>query len=242
LHFTDHHLLPGRLPQTLKKASLKTYSNKLFWAFLTTVAALAIAIVLIYHHVQSYGSTIYETLDAVPFRPAAIVFGAGISSQEMHDRVETAATLYKNHKVKKLLMTGDNGQLSYNEPEAMRRLAIKLGVPGQDITCDYAGFRTYDSLYRARDIFLVKNATLVTQAYHLPRAMYIAKKLGLDVIGVNAQVKSYGSRQTWYDLREIGAAAAAWLDLKLGRKPKYLGKQEPLFGGVSNAKTPASSL
>jgi SanA protein len=125
-------------------------------------------------------------------------------------------------------MTGDNGHINYNEPMAMKRVAVADGVPAQDIACDFAGFRTYDSLYRARDIFDVQNAVLVTQRYHLPRAIFLAEKLGLKVVGVDAGRHSY-VRQSWYDLREIAAAEAAWLDVITARQPKYLGKKEPLF-------------
>jgi SanA protein len=192
-------------------------------------SALALGGFLIYNDVENQHYSIYQNVADVPVMPAAIVFGAGIQSREAHDRVATAVALYKSGKVTKLLMTGDNGHVSHNEPEKMKQDAISLGVPASDITCDYAGFRTYDSLYRARNIFEVRQAVLVTQRYHLPRAMFLAQKLGLDVVGVDARKGSYGTRQFWYDLREIGAAEAAWFDILTERKSKYLGKKEPLF-------------
>jgi SanA protein len=182
--------------------------------------------------VEGRSYTIYKNVADVPLMPAAIVFGAGIQTREAHDRVATAAALYKSGKVTKLLMTGDNGHANHNEPASMKQDAISMGVPAGDIRCDYAGFRTYDSLYRARNIFEVRRAVLVTQRYHLPRAMYLAQKLGLDVVGVDAGMNSYGFRQIWYDLREIGAAEAAWFDILTERKSKYLGKKEPLFGAA----------
>ena len=190
---------------------------------------LLLAAFVIYQVVEGETRDIFSQLGDVPPMPCAIVFGAGIASPEVRDRVQTAVALYKEGKVKKLLMTGDNGHVNYNEPLAMRQEALELGVPAADVVCDYAGFRTYDSLYRARDIFKVEKAVLVTQRYHLPRAMYLARRLGLTVVGIGAGRDSYGSIQTWYDLREIGAAQAAWLDTTLGRKPKYLGKVEPIF-------------
>ncbi len=196
---------------------------------LFVLALIFLALFLIYQDVENGPYKIYSNVEEVPPTAVAIVFGAGIGSREFNDRIETAVTLYKLSKVKKILMTGDNGQLSYNEPQAMKRVAIKLGVPAADITCDYAGFRTYDSLYRARDIFAVKQAVLVTQRYHLPRAMFLAEKIGLEVVGVDAGIQSYGAIQSWYDLREIAAAEAAWFDVMNGRKPKYLGKKEPLM-------------
>lgn len=184
---------------------------------------------LIYLQVESHKSSIYETVEAVPEMPAAIVFGAGINSREFNDRVHTAVSLYNSGKVLKLLMTGDNRYANYNEPIAMKKAAVSLGVPEQDITCDFAGFRTYDSLYRARDIFGVRKAILVSQRYHLPRAIFLARNLGLEVVGINAAIRSYGVYQSWYDIREIAASEAAFLDVITGRKPKFLGKKEPIF-------------
>lgn len=214
----------------------------ILWSLAVLIVAMAAGIIVVYFHVQSFGNenfgsdqNIYTDIDKIPEAPAAIVFGAGINSKEMQDRVITAAQLYHAGKVKHLLMTGDNGKITYNEPEAMKRLAVKQGVPEKDITCDYAGFRTYDSVFRAKDIFGLKKAILVTQAYHLPRALFLAKKLDLDPVGFDAQVRNYGrKRQAWYDLREIGSSAFAWLDVVTGHEPKFRGKKEPIFAPDSN--------
>ena len=112
-------------------------------------------------------------------RPVVIVFGAGLRrdgtpTTVLRDRVETAAELYRQGKVEKLLMSGDNRFVDYNEPEAMRQYALQLGIPDEDIVLDYAGRRTYDTCYRAGAIFGVKKVILVTQLFHLPRAIYLA--------------------------------------------------------------------
>ncbi|CAN5553988.1 vancomycin high temperature exclusion protein [soil metagenome] len=195
---------------------------------------MLVGLFAIYNEVENQPYKIYSDAKLVPATSVAIVFGAGIGSREFKDRVSTAATLYKLGKVKKLLMTGDNGHLSYNEPQAMKDVAIQTGVPAKDITCDYAGFRTYDSLYRAKEIFEVQKAVLVTQRYHLPRAMFLAQRLGLEVTGVDAGIQSYGSIQSWYDFREVIAAETAWLDVTTEHKPKFLGKKEPLFPAAEN--------
>ena len=140
--------------------------RRIFWGLLT---ALSLGCLLIFLNVRSYGGLICSTAAAAPVRPVAIVFGA--VSVILTDRVATGVKLYKAGKVYKLLMTGGNSRDGYNEPEAMRQEALAMGVPARDIVCDYAGFRTYDSLYRARDIFGVRSAFLVTQGYHLPRAL-----------------------------------------------------------------------
>ncbi|MEP7293410.1 MAG: ElyC/SanA/YdcF family protein, partial [Chloroflexota bacterium] len=118
------------------------------------------------------------TLDSVPQRPVALVFGAevyanGSLSAMLQDRVAMGAELYHTGKVRALLLSGDNHIDSYNEPEAMRQVALSLGVPDEAIVLDYAGFRTYDSCYRARDIFQVDSAILVSQSFHLDRALLI---------------------------------------------------------------------
>jgi SanA protein len=182
-----------------------------------------------YLTVRIQATPVYTVVSQVPELPIAIVFGAGIDSQVLQDRVQTAISLYKSGKISKILMTGDNAHTNYDEPNAMKLLAVKAGIPVRDVVCDYAGFRTYDSLYRARDIFGVRQATLVTQGFHLPRAMFVARQLGLTVVGIDASLHSYGFDQCWLELREIAAIQTAWFDLLSHRKPKFLGKKEPIF-------------
>lgn len=171
----------------------------------------------------------------VPERPVAIVFGAGLwwdgsPSPVLRDRVATAAQLYFAGKVKKLLMSGDNRFLDYNEPGAMQEYALKLGVPEEDIVLDFAGRRTYDTCYRAREIFGLERAILVTQAFHLPRALYTCNQLGLRAIGVQADLRDYrrGARLYWQS-REIPATLVALFELHVTRPLPVLGKPEPIF-------------
>ncbi len=197
--------------------------------FLAIAGLFLLASLFVYFTVRDQSGLIYNDIKDVPSMPVAIVFGAGIGTPVLADRVTTAVSLYKNGKIRKILMTGDNGHLNYDEPNAMKSLAMSAGVPKEDIVCDYAGFRTYDSLYRAHDIFDVREAILVTQSFHLPRAIFIAKHLGLSVVGINAALRSYGLEQCWYELREILASEYAWLDVITQRKPKFLGKKESVF-------------
>ncbi len=198
-------------------------------AILIIVFLLVFVAGLGYINIRNQAHPIYRNICDVPEMPVAIVFGAGIGTPVLSDRVKTAVSLHRNGKVRKILMTGDNAHANYDEPEAMKSLAIAAGIPAQDIICDYAGFRTYDSLYRARNIFDVQKAILVTQEFHLPRAIFIAKQLGLSVVGVDAGLRSYGIEQYWYNLREIIASEYAWIDILTQRKPKFLGKKESLF-------------
>ncbi|RJP53264.1 MAG: hypothetical protein C4583_05015 [Anaerolineaceae bacterium] len=175
------------------------------------------------------------SVDAVSPRRVAIVFGAGLwrdgtPTPVLRDRVQTAANLYFAGKVEKLLMSGDNRTVDYNEPEAMRQYALSLGVPDEDIVLDYAGRRTYDTCYRARDIFRVNSAILVTQGFHLPRAIYLCNMLGVDGIGVPADIQYYRkiSRAFW-TFREVLATVGAVNDVMYKKPIPVLGEPEPIF-------------
>jgi len=162
---------------------------------------------------------------------AAVVFGAGLSrdgspSQILRDRVQTAADLYFAGKVEKLLMSGDNRFLDYNEPGSMQAYAIRLGIPEEDIVLDYAGRRTYDTCYRARAIFGLKEAILVTQDFHLSRAVFLCNTLGLPAIGVPADQRSYN----WiWAAREIPARSIAIWEVFFAHPLPVLGNPEPIF-------------
>jgi SanA protein len=173
--------------------------------------------------------------DNVPTRRVAIVFGAevkrdGTPSVVLKDRVETAAALYKSGKVEKILMSGDNRFADYNEPESMRQYALTLDVPNSDIVLDYAGRRTYDTCYRAKEIFGVNSAILVTQAFHLPRSLFLCRAFGIDAVGVEAQKYYYlkRSRLIW-NTREFFATFQSMLDVYLFKPMPVLGKPEPIF-------------
>lgn len=172
----------------------------------------------------------------VPSRDVAIVFGArvfpgGILSSMLADRVAAGADLYHQGKVRVLLMTGDNSTLDYNEPGAMKRHAIALGVPAEAIVLDYAGRRTYDSCYRARHIFQLERAILVTQAFHLDRAVVLCRALGVDALGVAADYQrpsGYRPEQIHYsEVRELPASVAALMDLLRQPRP-ILGPPLPI--------------
>lgn len=185
----------------------------------------------------AYADRIYANFTAVPIDDPpriAIVFGAGLERNGgptpiLYDRVATAVDLYKAGKVSKLLLTGDNRFINYNEPEVMRQTAVQLGVPNDALVLDYAGRRTYDSCFRARDIFGVKHAILVTQAFHLDRALYLCNSLGLDSIGVLADRRNYTtSLQIAWSIRETAATAEAWFDLNVTHPLPVLGEKIPI--------------
>ncbi|MHC1784492.1 MAG: vancomycin high temperature exclusion protein [Anaerolineaceae bacterium] len=202
------------------------------------IAALVFLVVLVISSVAANLSTrslIFNPEDSIPAHPVAIIFGAGLNrdgtpSTVLRDRVATGVDLYKTGKVRKLLMSGDNRFLNYNEPGAMQQYAISLGVPETDIVLDFAGRRTYDTCYRAKHIFQVESAVLVSQDYHLPRAVFTCKELGLPAIGVRADRRTYRSLPSLiWKVREMPATLTAFVEVWLTHPLPVLGKPEPIF-------------
>ena len=200
---------------------------------ITTLGLLGIILPRLITFLYS-ANRIYQKNDA-PSKRLAIVFGAGLKRDGtpttiLRDRVETAASLYFDHKVEKILMSGDNRFADYNEPESMRRYALSLGVPEEDIVLDYAGRRTYDTCYRAKAIFGATEALLITQRFHLPRALFLCNALGLKADGVEANNHRYwrGYLFIW-NLREQMATFGAFMDLYVSSPLPVLGEPEPIF-------------
>lgn len=175
----------------------------------------------------------WNAIQAVPAREVGLVLGAKPGNRYFIRRINTAAALYHAGKVKWLLVSGDNGQKEYDEPSAMQQALIAKGVPEAAIFCDYAGFSTLDSVVRARKVFGENRITIISQAFHNQRAIWLAQQYGIDAIGVNAPDlnKRHG---TYTRLREKLARVSAVLDAKiLRRQPKYLGVTVTL--GANNA-------
>jgi len=184
------------------------------------LAGIFIAVACI--EVQAYvmratAASRYTSVAAVPSRPVALVFGAyvmpdGTLSAMLADRVDAAVALYRNRKVGHLLFSGDNSRPDYDEVSAMLAYALHRGVPRDAITLDYAGLDTYDSCYRARAIFGVTRAILVTQEYHMPRAVYDCTSLGIDAVGLATpdwgvydvpMMLTYTARESVADVKSI---------------------------------------
>lgn len=171
--------------------------------------------------------------DAAP-ADAIIILGAyvrpdGALSWILKDRLDTGLALYNQKTAPKILVTGDHGQQDYNEVQAMKNYLLNHGVPAKDIFMDHAGFDTYDSLYRARDVFLIKSAIIVSQNFHLPRAVYIAKRLGLNAQGVQARLYY----PWWYlnTIRDSASRIKAYIDVEiLKSKPRFLGEVISITG------------
>ena len=174
------------------------------------------------------------SVENVPSTRIAIVFGAGLlrdgsAGPVLSDRVETAVNLYQQGKVNKLLMSGDNRFIEYNEPEAMRRYALERGVPDEDIVLDYAGRRTYDTCYRAKHIFQVDTAILVTQPFHLPRALFLCNWFDVEATGVEANNRYFLKRsRIYWNARALFANVQAVWDVMITKPLPVLGNVEPI--------------
>ena len=163
-----------------------------------------------------------------------LVLGAGVRkdgtpSNMLEDRLIQGIALYKAGASDRLLMSGDHGRKDYDEVNTMKKFAMNASVPSQHIFMDHAGFSTYESMYRARDIFKAQKIIIVTQEYHLYRALYIARGLGLDAYGVSSDLRPYGG-QTYRDARELLARTKDFLTVLVKPKPTYLGEALPVNG------------
>ena len=199
---------------------------------LSILAVLALAIPTLVTGLASAGKIKHG--QESPSAKVAIVFGAGLQRDGrptlvLRDRVAAATDLYFAGKVEKILMSGDNRFVEYNEPGAMQEYAVELGVPAEDIILDFAGRRTYDTCYRAKAIFGVQEALLVTQKFHLPRAIFTCNALGLKSTGVIADRRDYHSYSLmFWSLRELPARLIALIDVWIRHPLPVLGPFEPI--------------
>ena len=159
----------------------------------------------------------------------ARVIGATVINGVYADRLQTAVNLYKKGKITKILVSGDHGQVTYDEVNAGKDYLLKEGVPASDIFLDHAGFDTYSSIFRAKNIFGVKKALIVTQDFHLPRALYFSHALDIEALGCSADLHEYPDI-TKMKQREILARVKAWLNIAFAASPKYMGNVYDITG------------
>jgi vancomycin permeability regulator SanA len=169
-----------------------------------------------------------HTVADAPATPVAIVLGAGLKTDGspklyLRIRLEDTLRLYQDGKIRAILVSGDHGQVSYDEVAAMTSWLVDRGVPADKVVADHAGFDTYDSCVRAYEIFGVRAALVVTQDFHVRRAVYLCREAGIDAVGVGSRAPGDDIR---YQVREVPAAIKATLDVVVGAAPRYLGKYE----------------
>lgn len=196
---------------------------------LTIIISIFAINLIIYIEAKPY---IYNKISEAPDAETAIIPGASVLSNGdlspiLKGRVDMAIQLYKFKKVAKIIVSGDNRTVNYNEVNPVRIYLLDKGVLDQDIFLDHAGFNTYSTMYRARDIFKVRSALIVSQSFHLPRAVFIARELGIKAYGVNADAGHILFRNY---VREVFANEKAVLNLIFSTKPKYLGAEIPITG------------
>ena len=202
---------------------------------LSGCAALVLAIVAANAYILliTDGEATADVAD-VPHAQVAIVLGAfvkpnGKMSAMLADRVQRAAELWRAGKVEKILVSGDHHSWAYDEPDTMRKALVADGVPPRAIFEDHAGFDTWASMVRARSIFGVHNAVVVTQGFHMPRALYLADAAGIDATGLTSDLHPYGVQGEKSDVREVLARVKALADTTLDT-PAMGGKRIPIEG------------
>ena len=216
---------------------MKTFIKKHFKKFLL-LAIIGIIIVFgINYHVRSETNPlIYHHANGVPEENVGIIFGAGIRhdrpSKYLKDRLDAGIELYKLKKISKILLSGDNGSDEHDELTVMKLYCYEHGVDTTKVFLDYAGFDTYSTIYRAKHIFKIDRAILVSQEYHLNRAIYIGNKLGLQTVGLAADVGAYHN-YNYVRFRECFTICKSVFDVARNREPHFLG-HEVNINGVSN--------
>lgn len=175
--------------------------------------------------------------DELPDSLVAIIPGAAvhgkIPSPILSDRLQCGLDLYRKRKVKKILLSGDNGQSDYNELRPMLDFMLKNEVSPEDIFVDHAGFRTLDTLIRAKEVFLVEEAIFVSQSFFLPRAVYLGKELNITLHAYECNLRSY-KKENFYEWREFFARQLAYFDIIFDTPPKFLGDKYPIMGSGVN--------
>ena len=195
---------------------------------------------MVLRSLPSYKQIIKNEDETINNIDCLLVLGAGIINNErptlmLKDRLDKSIELYKKGLAHKIIMSGDHGKINHNEVGIMKKYAIERGVPSEDIFMDHAGFCTYDSIYRAKEIFGAKKIIIVTQKYHLYRAIYISNVLELEAYGIKSDARIY-AKMPYHILREILARCKNFFKCKLKSEPKYLGEKISLnqSGDVTN--------
>lgn len=218
------------------KSILSVYRKQVIRLLLIVFFLAGAVFLALNFYVDHVGAKYIYHSDQVPKADAVLILGAfvlpdGTLSDMLEDRVTTGYELYVQHKAPKIIVSGDHGRQDYDEVNTMKSYLKNEGVTGQDIFMDHAGFSTYESLYRARDIFQARKVIIVTQRYHLSRAVFIARELGLDAYGVASDLHDYGPIMAKYQVREMAARNKDFWSARVFKpQPTFLGEPIPVFG------------
>lgn len=219
---------------------MDTWLKRIGLGVLVLAILSAVAVFAIDAHVQTTAGPRIVTADEAAVLgnvDCVLVLGCGVHpdgcpSDMLADRIAQGVALYENGTSPKLLMSGDHGRADYDEVNAMREMAVQAGLPADDVFMDHAGFSTYESMYRARDVFGAKRIVIVSQKYHLYRALYVAERLGLDAYGVSADLRPYAGQEA-RELREVLARNKDFFTAIVQPPPTFLGDPISLSGSAS---------
>jgi SanA protein len=227
----------------MKKREKPNFSGKFFRLakifkalFIGFLVAAAVTLVINIGIILAARKYVYTDIAEIPPRTAVLVLGSQTRgtrlSPVLQDRVESGIRLMERRKGKKLLLSGDHGQRYYDEVNAMRLYVLaNAAIPKEDIFMDHAGFSTWDSMYRARDVFEVRDILIVTQKFHISRAVCMARRLGLDAVGYAVDEERFsGPGLRGWRLREYFARVKAFVSIIFKPKPRYLGDKIPISG------------
>jgi len=214
--------------------------KKYFKIFLYLAILGLVAIVAVNYYVKSSTKkNIYYSIKRFPKNDVGIIFGAGINgnqpSKYLKDRLDAGIMLWKAKRINKILLSGDNGREEYDELTVMKNYCFNHGVDTTKIFIDYAGFDTYSTMYRAKHIFKIKKATLISQEYHLNRAIYIGNKLGIKSVGYSANKGEYLG-YNYVCFREYGSIFKSFFDVLRNRQPRFLGGEININGESNYSK------
>lgn len=211
-------------------------SKRIFVISAVLVLVMVVFVFFTNKHVLEVGSSYIFNANDVPQSKAILVLGAYVSpdgtvSQVLGERLKVGYELYTKGKADKIIVSGDHSRKNYDEVNAMKKFFLDKGVPAENVFMDHAGFTTYESMYRARDIFKVDKMIVVTQEFHLPRAIFIAKELGLEVYGVTANTGNYSDLVMFSNnMRETMARSKALITVIIKPRPTFLGEVIPVTG------------
>ncbi len=207
------------------------------------ILAIGISILAIYVFIAIKGNSLTRTQDNLPAKvdciivPGASVYNNRTPSPMLQDRLDAAVFLYQQGVSDRILVSGDHREDNYNEPLVMYRYLMDQGIPDQAIFMDHYGLDTYDTIYRAKDVFQVQSAIIATQRFHLQRALFIANGLGLDIYGYRTDFRPYESN-VYMHIREIGARLKAVYEVRTGALPLHESSPRPISGDGRHTRDP----
>lgn len=211
----------------------------IIWKFVGALSLILLSVFIINFYVlEKSDKYIYSDLSKLPKKKAVLILGAQVHGDKLslvlRDRVISGSKIYLSGRVDKILLSGDHGQKKYDEVNGMRKYIISnygKNISEENIFMDHAGFDTYDSVYRAKEIFGVDSVIIVTQKFHINRAVFLARSVGIDAVGFAVDEEKYIlPLKIQWNIRESLSRIKAFVDIKLHMKPKYLGEKIPISG------------